>query len=685
LNLEHSVQTLLHYFSQHQRLGLCFAFLMAFLEALPIIGTIIPGSVFMTMIGILIGTDILPGYLTFSIVCIGAYVGDLIGFGLGKKFHRRIPTLWPFNKHLKWLDKGEQFVAKHGGKSIIIGRFFGPIRSTVPMMAGILKMRWIVFLFAAIPAAAFWAALYMGPGILLGNLANELPANLVGEVIAYGLAAIILTWFVFWIFEHFFSKLNQLYHYLTNSLWSALSNKKHKAKILKFCTNQDNLSDHQSLALLIMSLILIIVFLSLFSYIILHQQHSINLGIFYFLQSIHTAGLTTLEILTTNLGFYKLILISSALIFLILCLQRQWRAALCLFLAVMFGMISIILCKTIYHSPRPTGFVLVKKSSSFPSGHMTMATILYSILAYYTAIIFDKKGQKLIYYIAGLLLVCIGASRLYLGAHWLTDIIGATLLGFCIVFASLIIFRQRRCSQLSMNKTGWLVTVLACILIPWGIYSYKHTEQQRNNSQKINETRTISLTDWLKKPTHYLPVYRKSRFGNSIQPLNVQWLGELNNISQQLQTSGFKRIPVAINLKQSIKNIKETKRYQLPTPPWLFQEQAPILLMEKKINKNLFLEIRLWPTNLRINNSNLSLYIGAINYHKSNASTLPKSRYKAIFYQLPGNPAAKNTLINLDQYYATKLIHSNGNSKRIILKNMDWDKKIIIITPKNTK
>ncbi len=682
MNIEHAVQNLLSFFSQHQKLGICFAFIMAFLEALPIIGTIIPGSVFMTMIGILIGTGVLPGYLTFSVVCLGAYIGDLLGFSIGKKYHQKIPTLWPFKNHLTWLDKGERFVAKHGGKSVIIGRFFGPIRSTVPMIAGILKMRWIVFLFAAIPAAAFWALLYMGPGIVLGNLANELPANLVGEVIIYGLIAIIVIWFVFWVFEHFFSKLNQFYHYLTNKLWSTLSNKKYKANILKFCTNQDDINDHQSLALLLMSLLLLMAFLCLFGYIILQHHNSINRSIFYFLQSINTTHLTTIGVLITNLGFYKLIVVSSVLIFLILCLQRQWRSAFCLLLAVMLGMTSIILCKTIYHSPRPSGFVLVKKSSSFPSGHMTMATIFYSIIAYYTNIVYEKKFKKVIYYVAGVLLTSVGLSRLYLGAHWLTDVIGAVLLGFSIAFFTLIIFRTRRSSQLYINKYLWSATIIMATLIPWGIYSNRHLPLQKQNYQRIHTSTKVSFKSWKKKPLAYLPTFRKSRFGHPIQPLNIQWAGEITTIKEQLQRLGFKAIPVATNLRRSIKNMKLTKRYQLPTPPWLFQSKPPALLMEKRLRKKVFLEIRLWQTNVFLKEPSSNLYIGSINYHINNTGALPKSRYKNIYYKLPGRPMARNTLLKISPRYNTIIIQSHRKSKRKVIIKMKWDKKITIVFDK---
>ena len=87
MNIEHYIHPMLAYFHQHPFLGELLTFIIAFIEALPIIGTIVPGSVTMTFIGILAGTGSLSVTLTFWMAVFGAYCGDCIGFGFGHPSH----------------------------------------------------------------------------------------------------------------------------------------------------------------------------------------------------------------------------------------------------------------------------------------------------------------------------------------------------------------------------------------------------------------------------------------------------------------------------------------------------------------------------------------------------------------------------------------------------------------------
>ena len=172
-------------------MGIIFAFIIAFAESLPLIGTIIPGSVTMTVIGILVGRGMIPGFSTLVWATIGALAGDTIGFALGKYYNERLRTIWPFRKHPKWLTMGEAFFKKHGGKSILIGRFIGPARSSVPLIAGLLKMRWGRFFIAAVPSAISWAIVYMLPGALIGAISLELPKGMTTKFILIGLVVIV--------------------------------------------------------------------------------------------------------------------------------------------------------------------------------------------------------------------------------------------------------------------------------------------------------------------------------------------------------------------------------------------------------------------------------------------------------------------------------------------------------------
>lgn len=102
----HSLVTYLH---SHPHIGLLVAFFVSFTESLAIIGSIVPGSVTMTAIGMLVGSGVMPFAATILWAIIGAFLGDLLSFWIGFRYHIQLRTMWPFRSNAKWLLKGEDF------------------------------------------------------------------------------------------------------------------------------------------------------------------------------------------------------------------------------------------------------------------------------------------------------------------------------------------------------------------------------------------------------------------------------------------------------------------------------------------------------------------------------------------------------------------------------------------------
>src|ERR1700730_18599141 len=142
------IHSLINYLHLHPHIGWLMVFLIAFSESLPLLGAIIPGSVTMTAIGALIGSGAMPFTATLLWAIFGAFCGDYLSYWLGAHYKDRIRMIWPFRKYPHWLSLGENFFQKHGGKSVIIGRFFGPVRSAVPLIAGLMDMSSLRFIIA---------------------------------------------------------------------------------------------------------------------------------------------------------------------------------------------------------------------------------------------------------------------------------------------------------------------------------------------------------------------------------------------------------------------------------------------------------------------------------------------------------------------------------------------------------
>src|SRR5262249_51760314 len=90
--------------------------------------------------------------------------GDWVSFWLGVTFHTSIARMWPLTRFPDLIPRGHAFVERWGIYAVFIGRFFGPLRASVPLAAGILEMPWWPFQVANFTSAFLWAALVLAPG-----------------------------------------------------------------------------------------------------------------------------------------------------------------------------------------------------------------------------------------------------------------------------------------------------------------------------------------------------------------------------------------------------------------------------------------------------------------------------------------------------------------------------------------
>src|SRR6266850_1300917 len=101
-------------------------------------------------------------------VILGAIIGDTVAYNVGRYYGRSIVTHWPFSRHPRLVDEAERFFARHGGKSVLFGRFLPATRAFVPLFAGILRLSPARFYPAVILSAAMWAFAHILPGVAVG-------------------------------------------------------------------------------------------------------------------------------------------------------------------------------------------------------------------------------------------------------------------------------------------------------------------------------------------------------------------------------------------------------------------------------------------------------------------------------------------------------------------------------------
>ena len=144
-------------------------FLIALTESLAVAGLVVPGVLLLFAATALAGGGDLSLWGALAWAFAGAVCGDLLSFAMGRWFHQDIRRLGIFARHPQWIDRGEGFFRRYGIYSIMLGRFIGPIRPIIPMVAGMFDMPTWRFLLVNVASALAWAPVYVLPGYLAGS------------------------------------------------------------------------------------------------------------------------------------------------------------------------------------------------------------------------------------------------------------------------------------------------------------------------------------------------------------------------------------------------------------------------------------------------------------------------------------------------------------------------------------
>jgi membrane protein DedA with SNARE-associated domain len=180
-------------------LSLWFIFFIAATEAVFILGLFIPSTPVLLLAGGLIAQGKLPFWEIYLAAVLGAVIGDAISYTMGFWLKDRIKTVWPFRNHLPLIARGEAFFARHGGKSVFIGRFIPGVKTVVPGIAGMFGMDYWRFSIINVVSAFAWAAAHILPGMLLSAWLKSIGLSLelviiVGALVLVALFLLIHYW-----------------------------------------------------------------------------------------------------------------------------------------------------------------------------------------------------------------------------------------------------------------------------------------------------------------------------------------------------------------------------------------------------------------------------------------------------------------------------------------------------------
>jgi membrane protein DedA with SNARE-associated domain len=161
MNLDVIIHDIAEFVRQREVWAAPIVLVLAFGESLAFISLLIPAWGALVAIGALIGVSGISFWPVWLAGGLGAALGDWVSYWFGFKYKEQVARIWPLSSYPTLLPRGEAFVKTWGVPSIFIGRFFGPLRASVPLAAGIFEMPYWPFQIANFVSALVWSAVLL--------------------------------------------------------------------------------------------------------------------------------------------------------------------------------------------------------------------------------------------------------------------------------------------------------------------------------------------------------------------------------------------------------------------------------------------------------------------------------------------------------------------------------------------
>jgi membrane-associated phospholipid phosphatase len=173
--------------------------------------------------------------------------------------------------------------------------------------------------------------------------------------------------------------------------------------------------------------------------------------------SLRAPFLTDFMKIITSFGSTLIIIIFLSIVIAVLILIKKRKYILPLLITLLVNRIFVEIIKFVFARQRPTlsNALVVENSFSFPSGHTIIAITFYGLLIIYLFKISKSNILKVLSILIGILIILgVGFSRIYLGVHWASDVIGSLLIGISwLSFLLLLIENKNKLHSIFKSKT----------------------------------------------------------------------------------------------------------------------------------------------------------------------------------------------------------------------------------------
>lgn len=681
------IKTFLDFITLHPTLAYSTICLISLSESLALIGLFIPGTVMMFGIGAIVATGSLALKPVLLLAAIGAIAGDGISYWLGHHYHEKIRGIWPFYCYPSLMKNGETFFHEHGGKSILFGRFVGPVRPIIPVVAGMLGMPPLRFISINVLSAIGWAFITILPGVFFGT--SLAVAGAVSSRLALFIVILLAT---LWGFVWLSHKLAKLVEH-NGPLWLA-SLKNWVAETTPSYDHRVVLSVKRLISNIFLrrqgeewfiGFLVLILFGAVWGFLgvlqdVLAKDPLViaDQAVYNFFQTLRTPWADHILVAVTELGDSFVNICLSVAVLLVLFFKRCYRTAGYWLLTVLGGLIGVQVLKWLIHLPRPVALYQGSSTYGFPSGHTTMSVIIYGFLAILIARKLSSTLRWRLFVTVFAISFFIALSRLYLGVHWLSDVLGGFLIGTSWTTLLGIAYIKGSHDVVPRRLLG--ITTIVVIVVTGGWYVTQHHKNDLTFYAPKKTILSMEHSRWLADGWQELPAWQIDMGGEKEQPLTLQRAGSLDEIAKYLVASGWQHTS-PLSVKSFLGMFSpDTKIEDLPVLPKLHDGRIDSLLLIRDVLGQR-LVLRIWPTDLEISPHGIPLFTGTIEVeykqHTSGLLTLARDIGE---YDLPLQTLQKE----LSRQFAVQVVNRKAYEVQLEHEQprLQWNGNVLLIWDK---
>ena len=359
------------------------------------------------------------GHLSLPLVvatgALAAILGDNIGYVIGHRGGRTLLLKYGHRIFVKPenVEKAERFFERHGPKAVFLARFVTGLQTVGALLAGASHMRWRTFFVWNLLGAFAWATIYGALGYLFGASWNVLErwAGHAGLFLA-ALAAISVA-----------ALLLRRRAWLSDALDRYLPEP----------------FDKRQAALGLVALGGAALFVKISEDVITHESTQFDRAVSLWVHQFDTPMLDAIMQLFSFVGSFPVIALVAAALLAWAWRKRDRDAFVALLGVIALNEALNFYLKHLFERPRPTLFeeIATLHSYSFPSGHAMAAAAIYGMIAVVAGRLVPRLKSWAA--VGGFVLASlIGLSRIYLGAHWVTDVLAGYAAGATVLFAGIL-------------------------------------------------------------------------------------------------------------------------------------------------------------------------------------------------------------------------------------------------------